>query len=169
MKLRKSRSFERAGGFTLVEMLVVVLIVGILASAAMPLVTIDHRRRQESDLREALRAIRVAIDAYKQASDRGLIAKGPDASGYPVDLTELTVGVDVIGAIDPATQRPRKLYFLRALPRDPFSDLTLPAEETWTLRSYESPPEEPAPGHDVFDVHSKSDVVALDGTKVRSW
>lgn len=151
-------------GFTLIEMLVVVLLVGILASAAMPLAELQRRRAQESELREGLRSIRSAIDAYKRAWDEGRIEKRIDDSGYPPTLTALVEGVPDIK--DPKGAR---LYFLRRLPRDPFADPLLPAAQTWQLRSYASPPDAPAPGKDVYDVMSGSARTALDGSAYRDW
>lgn len=151
-------------GFTLIEMLVVVLLVGILASAAMPLAELQRRRAQESELREGLRSIRSAIDAYKRAWDEGRIEKRIDDSGYPPTLDALVEGVPDIK--DPKGAR---IYFLRRLPRDPFADPLLPAAQTWRLRSYASPPDAPAPGRDVFDVMSDSPGTALDGSAYRDW
>lgn len=68
-----------------------------------------------------------------------------------------------------STGVPRQVYLLRRIPRDPFADPGLPAEQTWRLRSYASPPDKPAPGIDVFDVRSSSDALALDGTAYASW
>jgi len=191
-------------GFTLIEMVVVVMIVGILASAAMPLMALHKRRTQEAELRESLRTLRRAIDAYKQAADKGDIAKRPDDSGYPPSLDVLVKGVPKLtpgaatanpsGAAAPVAnaassgfsvnpfsttaggqpnagmgKAPATIYFLRRLPRDPFADPTVPAAQTWGLRSYASPPNAPAPGADVFDVHSRSDSVGLDGVPLREW
>ncbi|MFN3717093.1 MAG: hypothetical protein ACK4R8_10260, partial [Thiobacillus sp.] len=62
------------------------------------------------------------------------------------------------------------LYFLRRLPRDPFyPDASVPAAETWGLRSYASPPDAPVPGRDVFDVHSLSTAKGLNGLPYREW
>lgn len=151
-------------GFTLIEMLVVVLLVGILASAAMPLAELQRRRAQESELREGLRSIRSAIDAYKRTWDEGRIEKRIDDSGYPPTLAALVEGVPDIK--DPKGAR---IYFLRRLPRDPFADPLLPAAQSWQLRSYASPPDAPAPGKDVYDVMSGSPGTALDGSAYRDW
>lgn len=167
-------------GFTLIEMLVVVALMGILAAAAQPLVEISLRRSSEAELRHSLRQIRGAIDAYKQASDAGRIARGTDRSledsGYPPTLEALVAGVpDASSASASAPSGSSlqdlklRIYFLRSLPRDPFADPGVPAAQTWALRSYESPPEAPQPGRDVFDVHSMAEGNGIDGTPYRSW
>lgn len=153
----------RQRGFTLVEMVVVVAIVGILAAAAHPVLALTQRRAKEIELRQALRSLREAIDAYKRAAEAGRIAVPADASGYPPTLEALVQGVPDLRA--PAQRH----YFLRRLPRDPFADASLPAARSWALRSYDSPPDSPSPGRDVFDVQSQSEHVALDGTPVRQW
>jgi general secretion pathway protein G len=150
-------------GFTLIEMVVVVALVGILAAAAQPVLELTQRRAKELELRQALRTLREAIDAYKQAVDAGRIKAPADASGYPPSLDALVAGVP--DARVPATRH----YFMRRVPRDPFADASLPAARSWGLRSYDSPPDAPAPGRDVFDVQSQSEHVALDGTPVRQW
>lgn len=152
-------------GFTLIEMLAVVTIVGILAAAAQPLAVWVHKRQREAELRQALRTLRTGLDAYWQAARDGHIELKVGESGYPPDLQSLVRGVPDIK--DP--QRKKRLYFLRRLPRDPLADASLPAAQTWALRSYDSPPEAPAAGRDVFDVHSRSESVALDGTRYRDW
>lgn len=155
----------RSRGFTLVEMIAVVAIVGILVAAARPMLELSHRRSQEFALRDALRTLRSAIDEHKRLADEGEIAKEADASGYPPSLEVLAAGIpstkDSTGA--------RKHYLLRRLPRDPFADPALPAAETWALRSYDSPPDDPRPGRDVFDVASRSSAIALDGTRLSQW
>ena len=155
---------SRAAGFTLIEMVVVVMIVGILASAAMPLAALNKRRGQEAELRQALRTLRMAIDEHKRAWDTGRIEKKADASGYPTSLEALVQGVP--DASSPTGQR---IYFLRRLPRDPFADPQLPAAQTWATRSYASPPDAPAAGADVFDVASRTPGVGLDGQPYRQW
>ncbi|RZL11472.1 MAG: type II secretion system protein [Rubrivivax sp.] len=158
------RPAGRSRGFTLIEMIMVVMIVGILASAAMPLAALHQRRTQEADLRLALRTLRTAIDAYKTAWDQGRMEKKEGDTGYPPNLDVLVSGVVDIGQAGH-----RRLYFLRRLPRDPLAAAGLPAAETWALRSYDSPPEAPQPGADVFDVRSRHEGRGLDGTLYQQW
>ena len=145
-------------------MVVVVALVGVLAAAAQPVWVIVKRRSDELTLRQNLRLIRGALDAYKTAVAEHRIAQAADASGYPPSLDTLVAGV-----ADVAASAPRRIFFLRRLPRDPLADPTLPPAETWGLRSYQSPPEAPAPGRDVFDIYSQSPGTALDGSSYRSW
>lgn len=155
----------RSRGFTLIELVVTVAIVGLMASAAMPLAEIAYRRAREQELRGALRELRSAIDAYKAAADQGRILTEVDASGYPPTLQVLVSGVE--DARDPDGAR---IYFLRRLPRDPFfPDPAAPAISTWALRSYESPPEDPRQGDDVFDVRSMSPATGINGVPYRDW
>ena len=155
----------RGRGFSLVELLVSVAIMGVLAGVAMPLVQITLQRQKEQELRLALRDIRHAIDAYKNASAAGQIALIPGQSGYPPSLTALVAGVT-----DARHPDAGRLYFLRRIPRDPFhSDRAIPAAETWGLRSYSSPPERPRAGEDVFDVYSISDKTGLNGVEYSEW
>lgn len=154
-----------ARGFTLIEMLVVVLIVGILASAAMPLAELTQRRAKEAELRADLRAIRTALDDYKKAWDDGRIEHHVDDSGYPPSLDVLVQGVpDAKSA-----KSGKRIYFMRRLPRDPFADPLTPAARSWGLRSYDSPPDAPAPGADVYDVYSQALGEGLDGVPYRQW
>jgi general secretion pathway protein G len=142
-------------GFSLVELLVVVSIVAELA----------HRRSQEEDLRQSLREIRSALDAYKKAVDLGHITRIVGTSGYPPTLDVLVDGV-------PDAQSPRndKLFFLRRLPRDPFAPDDVPnAADTWGLRSYDSTAQAPQVGKDVFDVYSKSSESGMNGVPYRKW
>jgi general secretion pathway protein G len=158
----------RSRGFTLVEMLVVVALVGILSAAALPLVEHTVQRQREHALRRALRELRTGIDAYKQAVDEGRIARAADASGYPPTLLALVQGVPDAKSAKPGEGQ-KQLYFLRRLPRDPFAPPELPAEQTWALRSYGSPPDAPRAGVDVFDVASRSRQRALDGSWLKDW
>lgn len=152
-------------GFTLVELLVTLVIVGILASAAVPMAELAVQRGKEQDLRQALREMRNAIDAYKQAGDDGRIARQPTESGYPHSLDELVDGV--VDAKDP---KGGKLYFLRKVPSDPFAESTDKAgAAAWGLRSYASSREDPREGADVFDVYSHTSGAGLNGVPYREW
>ena len=154
----------RVRGFTLIEMLVVLTLMAILAGAARPLLELSVQRSREHELRQALRSVRTALDAYKKAVELGAVAKRAEDSGYPPTLNVLVAGV-----ADAKSPEGKKIYFLRRLPRDPFADASLPAAETWGLRAGDSPPDEPQPGRDVFDIYSRSERRALDGTKYRDW
>ena len=152
-------------GFTLVEMIMTVAIVGVLASAAMPLASLVSQRSKEQELRQSLLQIREAIDAHRRDFDAGRIAKGTTDSGYPKSLKDLTEGV-----VDQTSQKKKRIIYLRRLPRDPLvTDPSVSAAETWGLRSYDSPPEEPSPGNDVFDVYSLNKGVGLNGIPYSKW
>lgn len=157
-------SVDSARGFTLIEMLVVLVLLGLLAAMAHPMVELAAQRQKEHELRAALRTIRDGLDAYKRASDEGRVLQLAGGSGYPPQLSALVEGVR--DARSPAEKR---IFFLRRLPRDPFAPTDMPAEDTWGLRSYESPPDRPEPGADVYDVYSRSTRRALDGTTYSQW
>ncbi len=155
----------RAGGFTLIEVVVTVAIVAVLASVAVPMTGLVVQRGKERDLRNALLLLRGAIDAYKQAADDGRIVKPADQSGYPPTLESLVNGVE--DAKDP---KKRKIYFLRRIPRDPmFNNGAARATETWGKRSYASSADDPREGEDVFDIYSLSAATGLDGVPYREW
>ena len=156
---------RRHDGFTLIELVITVAIIGLLASAALPLASMAIQRAKESELRSALREIRGAIDAYKSSAEQGVVMAKADGSGYPPELKLLYEGVEDARSPDKV-----KVYFLRRLPRDPFfPDGSASAEETWGLRSYASPPEDPQPGDDVFDVYSLAGGKGLNGVPYRDW
>ena len=151
--------------------MIVVAIMAILVTAALPLRELMVKREKEQELRVALRQIRTAIDAYKQATDEGKIAKKADESGYPPRLEELFMGVQDIKSPDK-----KIIYFLRRLPRDPmFTELDVagieitPAADTWGKRSYESPWDSPKEGDDVYDVYSRSEAIGLNGIPYKEW
>ena len=156
----------RSRGFTIIELVITVGIISLLATAVVPSAQLLFQRQREGELRAALRTIRGALDAYKYAADTGRIKKKADKSGYPPDLQSLVDGVDDAASAKEGV----KIYFLRRLPRDPFfPDATAPAAETWGLRAYASPPDDPQPGEDVYDVRSLSSRTGLNGVPYRDW
>ncbi len=152
-------------GFTYIEIIFTVAIVALMATAIVPYVELSVTRKKEAELRHNLREIRTALDAFKKAVDEGVIAQPADASGYPPRLEMLVEGV--VNAQDPE-QRP--IYFLRRLPRDPMYEGAIEtAAATWGKRSYDSPPDNPSPGKDVFDVYSLSREKGLNGVPYHEW
>jgi len=153
----------RREGYTFVELLIVVTILIILASAVLPLAQVTSQRQREAELRRNLREIRTAIDKFKDAVDTGQIPTtelSPENQGYPPDLETLVEGV--VRAND-ATGT--KLKFLRRVPIDPMTNGT-----EWGLRSYQDKPDSTSwGGQNVFDVYTKSDGTGLDKTKYRDW
>lgn len=147
-----------AKGFTLIELLMTVAIVAILATVALPLAETTVQRGKEQELRRALREIRTAIDAYKQAFDDGAIERKLGVSGYPPSLEVLVEGVR-----DARIPDETKIHFLRRLPKDPVSG------EEWALRSYASPASDPKEGADVYDVYSRSEGAGMNGVAYREW
>lgn len=153
-------------GFTLIEMVITVAIVSLLASVSLPMAELVVQRNKEQDLRLALRQIRSALDAYRQAVDEGRVAHSIAQSGYPPALKVLVDGVPDASSPD----RKRRIYFLRRIPRDPmFDDAAKPDEETWGIRSYASSSDAPEAGEDVFDVYSLSPAAGLNGIDYRNW
>ena len=157
------RRVADAGGFTFVELLVVAVVLLILASAALPLARVTMQRQKEVELRRALREMRIAIDKFKDGVDFGQIAATEvraGSEGYPPTLEALVEGVP---AANDASGR--KLKFLRRVPIDPMT-----GEAEWALRSYQDKPDATSwGGQNVYDVRSKSEGTALDGTKYRDW
>ena len=150
---------RRHSGFTLIELLVTVMIISILVGLAVPLARNSIKREKEFALRAALREIRTALDKYKDATDRGFIMMKIDTEGYPETLQILVDGVDAVGQVN------KKLKFLRRIPIDP---MTKSAE--WGQRSYQDDPKSTSwGGQNVFDVYTKSEGIALDGTKYSEW
>ena len=149
----RSRSEQ---GMTLVELIVVVSIIALLATAAVPVARWQVKRTKERELRADLWMMRDAIDHYRDAADRGAFQTKIDSFNYPPDLQTLVDGVDV---------KDKKLRFLRQIPVDPMTK-----SNEWNLRAMKDDPDSTSWGGDnVFDVHSKSQDTALDGSKYSEW
>jgi general secretion pathway protein G len=155
-----------ASGFSLIELVVTVAIVALLSTVAFPLAEVVVKRSKEQELRLALREIRTALDAYKQAVEEGRVEQSIEDSAFPASLSVLVEGVPDAGS----PERDKKIYFLRRIPRDPlFPDAARPDEETWGKRSYASSHDAPEEGDDVYDVYSLSSGVGLNGIPYRNW
>lgn len=156
------RSQQVLWGFTLIEMLVVLAIMGVLSTLVFPLAEMTVQRDRERELKKALWDIREAIDDYKQATATGVVPYQPDKeAGYPPNLRVLVDGV--------STKQGGHVRWLRRLPRDPFADARLPAEQTWGLRSYYSSADKPEPGADVYDVYSRAMGTGMNGVPLKEW
>jgi len=152
----ETSAWSSQSGLTLIELIIVVTILSILASAALPVARFEVKRRKEKELRADLWEMRKAIDAYKDAADLGGIQVKADSNGYPPDLETLVNGVDI---------QDKKVRFLRAIPEDPMTK-----SKDWGLRSNQDDADSDSfGGQNVFDVHSKSTDTALDGTKYSTW
>ena len=152
--MRWRRSGE--AGVTLVELIIVCAILSILAMAALPVVKFEVKRNKERELRADLWEMRAAIDAYKDAADKGGIQTKADSNNYPPDLQTLVDGVEI---------QTKKVRFLRKIPTDPMTGTT-----DWGLRSNQDDPDSDSfGGQDVYDVYTKSIGTALDGSKYNTW
>ena len=152
----KSKPGRGEAGLTLVELIVTVAILAILASAAIPLTRLEVKREKERELRYDLWQMRDAIDHYKDAAERGGIMTKVDSYNYPPDLQTLVDGVEI---------QSKKVRFLRRIPVDPMT-----GKDDWGMRSMQDDPNSDSwGGQNVFDVYSKSDGTALDGTKYSDW
>jgi len=151
---RLVRAHER--GFTLIELIVATMILVILTSMVIPLARLSIQREKEHELRYDLWMMRDAIDRYKDAADRGAFQIKVGTEGYPPDLDTLVNGVDVGG---------KKVRFLRKVPVDPMT-----GKNEWGMRSMQDDPTSDSwGGQNVFDVFTKSQGTALDGTKYSEW
>jgi general secretion pathway protein G len=145
------------GGFTLIELIVAATILSVLTLMALPLARVTIQREKEKRLREALWEMRDAIDRYKDAADRQMFQTKVDSQNYPPDLETLVKGVEAQGG--------KKIRFLRSIPTDPMTNT-----KEWGLRSMQDDPDSDSwGGQNVFDVYTKSDGDALDGSKYKTW
>jgi general secretion pathway protein G len=155
-RFQSGRSTRPERGFTLLELIIATTILVVLSSMAVPLARLTITREKERMLRNDLWEMRDAIDRYKDAADRGGFQTKVDSQNYPPDLETLVKGVDVQG---------KKVRFLRKLPVDPMTGTT-----EWGLRSMQDDPDSDSwGGQSVFDVYTKSQGTALDGTKYKDW
>ena len=153
------RQWRSERGLSLVELIVAFTILLILTTAALPLARVKVKRERERELRYALRQMRDAVDRYKDAADRGLIQVEVGSEGYPPDLETLVNGVDMVGQVD------KKFKFLRRIPRDPMTN-----SDDWGLRSMQDDPQSMSwGGENLFDVYTKSQDTALDGSQHADW
>ena len=126
---------NRQEGFTLLELMIVIAIMGILLTIAQPSLKASIVRAREAVLREDLFQLREAIDQYYADNDK-----------YPPTVQDLL------------NQQERTRSYLRDIPKDPFTGAT-----DWITVASENE------DGGVFDVHSASPLVALDGTAYNSW
>jgi general secretion pathway protein G len=161
--MARSRELRRGGGtrpgeagVTLIELIIVVTMIGILAGAAVPVAKFQVKRTKERELRRDLWEMRTAIDAYKDAADKGGIQIKVDSNGYPPDLQTLVDGVDI---------QSKHVRFLRRIPVDPMTNST-----EWGLRSNQDDADSDSfGGQNVFDVYTKSQGTSLSGEKYSTW
>lgn len=147
------------GGYSLVELVIVCVLLVILAAVAMPLANYTVKRQKEIELRAALRSFRNAIDEYKRYSDAGLIPVDLGTDGYPAELEVLVEGVDIVGQIG------QRVRFLRRVPVDPMT-----GTDEWGLRSFQDDFDSTSwGGENVFDVYSLSEGMGLDGRPYSEW
>jgi general secretion pathway protein G len=147
---------HKARGFTLLELIIATSIIVILSTMVLPLTRVVIQRERERTLRNDLWEMRDAIDRYKDAADKQLFRTKVDSQNYPPDLETLVKGEDIQG---------KKVRFLRKIPTDPMTGTT-----EWGLRSMQDDPDSDSwGGQSVFDVYTKSQGTALDGTKYKDW
>lgn len=158
---------RRSAGLSLIELMVSVMILSVLAAVALPYAEREYTRKKELELRESLRTMRNAIDAFHQDWLRGRIPPGSGAAsqdGYPESLAVLVEGVDI------GTMEGGRRYYLRRIPRNPFADQTKVKAKHWHLRSYRDKPNTLAwGGKDVYDVRPATQGTALDGSCRCDW
>jgi prepilin-type N-terminal cleavage/methylation domain-containing protein len=142
--MRHQRKNQR--GFTLLELIVVIAIIGILATIAMPALKDVPRRANEAVLKTNLRTMRDVIDQHY--GDKGR---------YPSSLQALVDG-----------------GYLRRIPMDPITKSSETWLLTFEETDPDNPPAEsdldPSGEPGITDVHSGSPLASLvDGTPYSEW
>ncbi len=107
-----------------------------------------NQQEKEEQLRTALQQMRDAIDHYHGMFIRGKIMAQAGSQGYPADLETL-----VKGAVD---EHGQTIHFLPKIPVDPMT-----GSRDWGFRK--------VPQGTIFDVYTKSEGTAPDGTKYKDW
>jgi general secretion pathway protein G len=155
--LQLHRRHARQRGFTLIELIVAATILAVLTLMALPLARVTIQREKEKQLRAALWEMRDAIDRYKDAAEQGKFQTKVDSMNYPPDLDTLVKGIEAQGG--------KKIRFLRSIPIDPMTK-----SKEWGMRSMQDDADSDSwGGQNIFDVYSKSEGTALDGTKYKDW
>lgn len=148
-------------GFTLIELIVVVVIISVLAAISIPMVKTSIQREKEIQLRRSLRMIRSAIDEYKEFVEKNKIKVDEESYGYPETLEDLVEGIEYR---DRKNNKQIK-KFLRKIPPDPITNSL-----QWGLRSYQDDRDsEEWGGENVWDVYTKSEKKALDESFYKDW
>lgn len=151
----------RIKGFTLLEMLIVILIIAVLAAVAVPMVETSVKREKEIQLRRSLRILRTAIDDYRIFIEKNKIKLDEDTYNYPETLEMLVEGLEY----QDKKGEERVQKFLRRIPMDPMTNSL-----EWGMRSYQDEHDsETWGGENVWDVYTKSERTGLDGTKYKEW
>jgi general secretion pathway protein G len=152
-----------SSGFTFLELLVVTAIIMVLAMGALPMVRVSIRRQRESDYRYTLKTVRAAIDKFKDNCQANVLAQSENISGadcYPTSLEHL-----VEGALLNNDATGKRMKFLRKIPIDPITGTT-----DWGKRSFQDPPDAKVwGGQSIYDIYTKSEGKALNGTKYKDW
>jgi general secretion pathway protein G len=144
---------------TLLELIIACAILMVLSSVALPIARFTIVHKKEELLRYDLRQMKDAIDRYKDLADSNKIRVEVGSEGYPPDLDTLVKGVK-LGAGDD-----KKIRFLRRVPVDPMT-----GQSDWGLRCVSDDADSTSwCGKNVFDVYSKSQATASDGTRYADW